>query len=274
MMTQPLPEFQKPPVTEVVLGVQFEKLRSLQTPQLGYVWHSFRERFPQTEEQAPLDTVIERFGPQKDRRSTRLELSSVPPCPRLWFLNKSGTELVQVQLDRFIRNWRKQENTDEYPRYRNLRKLFRQDFEAFCALVESEGWGTVEPNQCEVTYVNIIPAGEGWQDHSELDKVLTVFTKRYSDDWLGEPEKATVNLQFVLREGDEPLGRLHIVANAVYHIPTNRPAIRLMLTARGKPEGDGMDGVMRFLDRGHREIVRGFASITKPEMHQVWERTS
>jgi len=273
-MKQPLPEFDKPPVTEVVLGVQFEKLDSLQTPQLGYVWRSYRDRFPKTEEQPPLDTVVEQFGPQSGRRrGVRLELSSVPPHPRLWFLNEAGTELVQVQQDRFIRNWRKQEDTDEYPRYRNLRELFCQDFEAFCGLVESEQWGGIEPNQCEVTYVNIIPAGEGWQDHGELDKVLTVFSVGYSDDCLGKPEEATVSLQFVLKQEDgEPAGRLHIAANPVYRVSDKRAAVRLTLTARGRPAGDGIDGVMHFLDRGHEAIVRGFTSITTPEMHRVWER--
>ncbi len=107
-----------------------------------------------------------------------------------------------------------------------------------------------------------------------MGNVLTVFTKAYSDDWLDKPEQATVNLQFVLSEDDEPVGRLHIVANPVYHVPTNQPAIQLTLTARGKPEGDGIDGIMQFLDRGHEEIVRGFTSITTPAMHEVWERVS
>jgi len=125
-----------------------------------------------------------------------------------------------------------------------------------------------------VTYVNVITAGEGWQDHGELDKVLTVFTSKYSDDWLDKPEEATVNLQFVLSEDNEPVGRLHVVANPVYHVPTNQSAIRLTLTARGKPKGEGIDGVMQFLDRGHEEIVRGFTSITTPAMHKVWERVA
>lgn len=273
-MTQPLPEFDKPPVTEVVLGVQFEKLGSLRTPQLGYAWQAFRERFPQTEEQPPLEPVFEQFGPRTGGRpGVRLELLATPPQPRLWFLNESGNELVQIQQDRFVRNWRKREDSDEYPRYRNLRELFRRDFEEFCGLVQREEWGEVVPNQCEVTYVNIIAAGEGWEDHGDLGKVLTMFAARYSDGQLGKPEEASVNIQYVLRAADaEPVGRLHVAANPVLRVSDNRTAIRLSLTARGRPDGDTVDGVMRFLDRGHEAIVRGFASITTPEMHRVWER--
>jgi len=275
-MTRPLPEFDNPPVTEVVLGVQFEKLDSLKTPQLGYIWQAFRDRFPQTEGKPALDPVFEQFGPRPGRRpGVRLQLVEAPPEPRLWFLNESGTELAQVQQDRFVRNWRKREDAEEYPRYRNLRELFRRDFEAFCGLIEREQWGSVEPNQCEVTYVNLIAAGEGWEDHGDLDKVLTVFSARYSDDHLQKPEQVVVNVQYVLSdEGGEPTGRLRIAANPVLRASDNRPAIRLSLTARGKPEGSGIEGAMAFLDRGHEAVVRGFTSITTPEMHKVWKRTS
>lgn len=275
-MAQPLPEFDSPPVTEVVLGVQFEKLDSLRVPQLGYVWHAFRKRFPQTEGKPPLDPAFEQFGPRPGRRpGVHLQLMETPPEPRLWFLNESGTELVQVQQDRFVRNWRKREDTEEYPRYKILRELFRQDFEEFCQVVQREQWGSVEPNQCEVTYVNLIPAGDVWQDHGDLDKVLTIFSKRYSDDHLQKPEQVTVNLQYVLNDDNgEPTGRLRVAATPVLRTSDNRPAVRLSLTARGKPEGSGIEGAMAFLDRGHEAVVRGFTSITTPEMHKVWKRTS
>ena len=275
-MTQPLPEFDNPPVVEVALSVQFAKLDSLGVPQLGYVWQSFKDRFPETEEQPPLEAVFEQFGPKPGGRvGVRLELSMVPPRPRIWLLNEGGAELVQVQQDRFVRNWRKREDAEEYPRYKSLRELFRTDFDTFCRLVEREKWGAVEPNQCEVTYVNVIPTGEGWQDHGELDKVLTVVSANYSDDHLSKPEEASVKLQFVLRDDkDEPVGRLHIAANPVMRVTDDQAALRLSLTARGKPQGDGIEGVMGFLDRGHEAIVRGFASITTTEMHKIWKRTS
>jgi uncharacterized protein (TIGR04255 family) len=275
-MSQPLPEFDQPPVIEVVLGVQFEKLGSLGAPQLGYVWHVFRERFPRTEGKLPLDPAFEHFGPRAGRRpGVQMQLMQAPPEPRLWFLNERGTELVQVQPDRFVRNWRKREDTEEYPRYEKLRESFQQDFEEFRGVICREQWGDVEPNQCEVTYVNLIPADEGWQHHGDLDKVLTVFSARYSDDHLHKPEQAAVSLQYVLKDDKgEPAGRLRIAAEPVLRVSDNRPAIRLSLTARGKPERSTIEDAMAFLDRGHEAVVRGFTSITTPEMHKVWKRTS
>ncbi|MHB1034034.1 MAG: TIGR04255 family protein [Pirellulales bacterium] len=274
--TRPLPEFDSPPVIEVALAVQFEKLDTLRVPQMGYLWQTYRSQFPRTEEQPPIEPVFEQFGLRPGARpNVRLQLVSIPPLPRVWFLNDSGTELLQVQQDRFIRNWRKQENADGYPRYKRLQAMFRKDFEAFCRLVDVQKWGTVEPNQCEVTYVNMIPAGEGWQDHGDLAQVLTVFQAHYTDDYLEKPEEVTVDLQYVLKdECGEPAGRLHVAASPVLLVTDNQPAIRLTLTARGRPRGGGIDGVMRFLDQGHEAIVRGFASMTTEAMHKIWKRKS
>lgn len=100
-MSEPLPVFEKPPLVEAALAVQFERLPTLRAPQLGYVWQAFRDRFPKTEEQPLLEPVFEQFGlPPGSRPGIRFEFSVLPSTPRLWFLNDSGTELVQIQQDR------------------------------------------------------------------------------------------------------------------------------------------------------------------------------
>ena len=158
-MMKSLPVYQKPPVVEVALGVQFETIEALHAAQLGSVWQAFRKRFPKSEEHPPLESAFEKFGtkPEKER-GVRFEVLTALPTPRLWFLNESGNELVQVQQNRFIRNWRKRTDSDEYPRYRHIRECFRKDFEIFRSLIDREQWGAIEPDQCEVTYVNVIPA--------------------------------------------------------------------------------------------------------------------
>ena len=130
-------------------------------------------------------------------------------------LNDDGSELVQIQQDRFVRNWRKRDDEDQYPRYSSLRESFKKDLEVFCRLVEEEGWGSVQANQCEVTYVNVMPSGEGWQEYCELDKVLTVFSRGCLDDQLQKPEEASLSMQYLLIEDDQPVGRLYIGANPV-----------------------------------------------------------
>ncbi len=274
MMSRSLPDFDNPPLTEVALSVQFEPLEQLRTPQIGLLWAEFRSRFPVTEEHAPLDPVVERFGvPRTAGPEVRLQMLESPPLPRVWFVNPTGTELVQVQKDRFIHNWRKSDKDDKYPRYEPIRDTFRSELETFRAILTREQFGDLSINQCEVTYVNHIVAGDGWKAHGELGNVLTVFSAAYSDSNLAEPEDVRLGMRYVLRnEQNEPLGRLHVSVQSVFRRSDSQPMIALALTARVRPASDQLDDSIRCLDFGRDAIVRAFASITTPEMHKIWGR--
>lgn len=124
-----------------------------------------------------------------------------------------------------------------------------------------------------MTYVNHIVSGQGWERHGQIGEVLTVWTPRYGDAFLSEPEDVRLALRFVIPDGaGNPLGRLHITSQPAYRITDGRPILILKLTARGKPDGEGIEGVLRFLNTGREWIVRGFASITSPGMHEIWRR--
>lgn len=273
-MTGPLPEFDKPPLIEVALSVQFEKVSGLGVPQLGLIWQHFRNRFPVTEEHPPLEPAFEQFGRVLSfGRRVQFQLTQTIPIPRLWFLNEAGTDLVQVQPDRFTRNWKTGETEQPYPRYTVLRKNFQEDWECFCNLLSDEGMDTPRPNQCEVTYVNMLPAGEGWEDYGDLDQVVGIFSQKYSDEFLGKPESAAVKASYrILRDNGSNAGRLHVSADPVTRQADKKPCWRLQLTARGEPLGAGTDGILEFFDRGHEYVVQGFASLTSKPMHEIWGR--
>lgn len=273
-MSRPrIADFERPPVVEVVLSVQFEELAGFGTPQVGLLWQRYREQFPVTEQHPPLSTTLEVFG-VKGVPEVALSVELVPTAPpRCWFLNDTRTELIQVQANRFIHNWRKVGTEDQYPRFEHVRACFQRELGEFQAFVQDEQLGHWTPNQCEVTYVNQIVAGEGWTEHGEIGNVLTVFQAKYSDTFLGLPENAKLDLRFILKgEGGEPIGRLHISAVPGYRRSDSAPVIRLTLTARGRPSGDGVEGVLEFLNKGRETIVESFASITTPEMHRIWGR--
>lgn len=274
MNSRSLPDFDNPPVAEVALSVQFEPLEQFGAPQIGLLWAEFRSRFPVTQEHAPLDPVIERFGiPRTGAPDVRLQMLASPPAPRLWFVNSTGTELIQVQKDRFIHNWRKVGEGDTYPRFEPIRDTFRSELEAFRTFLAREQSGDLLVNQCEVTYVNHLVAGNGWTTHGELGRVLTVFRGEYSDNNLPEPEDVRLGMRYVLKdERNESIGRLHISVQPVFRRSDNQPMLMLTLTARSRPSGDQLDDAMRCLDSGRDAIVRAFASVTTTEMHKIWGR--
>lgn len=273
-MRPDLPDFANPPLVEVALCAQFEPLTPLRGVHLGLLWDDLRERFPKTEDRAPLDPVIEDFDHPSPRRSgVRFEALEAPPLPRVWFVNDAGTELVQVQRDRFVRNWRKVGEGGAYPRYESILESFRGELGKFSRFVAREGLGDLHFKQCEVTYVNHIVQGEGWQRHGEVDKVFGLWSPPRSGAFLREPEDATFAVRYRIPGVDgKPAGRLHAQVQSALRTIDSKPLYVLTLTARGAPRGEGIEGVVGFLDLGRTWIVNGFASITTPAMHSIWRR--
>jgi uncharacterized protein (TIGR04255 family) len=272
----PFPNYKNPPVAEVALSVQFEPLNLMKTGDLGNLWSLFRKSgFSRTEDHRPLDAFDERFDPRAYVQETGILFRTLdpPPMPRVWFLNEQGTELVQVQRDRFIHNWRKLGSDVDYVRYPRIREKFRTGFSEFESFVSTEGLGTISPNQCEVTYTNHLLSGEGWDRQGDLARIFSFWNPVDGGFLPSIPEHAAVSIRHLIPDSSgKHIGRLHIEAQPAFRNPDFRPMIVLTLTARGTPIGLGADGVMAFLDLGREWIVRGFTSITTQEMHTRWGR--
>lgn len=274
-MSRLLPDFLRPPLAEVVLGVQFEPLPGFKSLHSGLYWQRIRSQFPQVEERSPLQPVIERFGgkPPRDLK-IQWEVHETPSPSRYWFLNEVGDQLIQLQPDRFLHNWRKRGVEDSYPRYESIRQVFQEELERFQVFLADEDLGEVKANQCELTYVNHITRDGVWSGHGQLDRVLTRVSGPAAGDFLGEPEDGRLALRFVILDGDErPRGRLHVVTRSGFRSSDGEPLTILELTARGQPLREGVEGVLAFLDLGREWIVRGFDSITTPAMHKLWGRS-
>ena len=140
----------------------------------GLFWQKMQSLFPITEEHPPLPEVIERFPEGLSRRSIKFEAVEESIMPRLWLLNRVGTELIQIQNNRFIKNWRKVAEKDQYPHYEPVIKpAFERDFQEFQTFVRDEGLGQIKVNQCEVTYVDHIVSGDGWDELGDLDGIFS-----------------------------------------------------------------------------------------------------
>jgi uncharacterized protein (TIGR04255 family) len=191
------------------------------------------------------------------------------PLPRALFRNEAGTQLKQFQADRFVRNWTKADSAPEYPRYESIRESFADDIRTLIEFLATNSLGKLVPNQCEVTYVNLVPL-----DGMAVSAVVSPWNGSYSDSFLPEPEATEVAAHFVMThpQHTEPVGRLHVQGALVTYRDTKRKALQLTLTARGQPLGTDVDGVLTFLNLGREYIVKGFASFTTPQMHKSWGR--
>jgi len=60
---------------------------------------------------------------------------------RVHFLNQQKTELLQVQRDRFLHNWRKVGSGDNYPRFERMIETFESGFRKFTDVISREKLG-------------------------------------------------------------------------------------------------------------------------------------
>lgn len=262
-----LPDFDNPPVVETVLSVQFETLPLIQTAHLGLLWNEYRASFPKTEDRPMLDPVVERFPETASARvGLKIQTFDNPPVPRLWFINAQGNEMIQVQNDRFIKNWRKEGDRERYPHYDNtIRPNFDRDYHIFLDFLEKNQLGTPHVKQCEVTYVNHILAGEGWERYNDVEKIFT-FWRSPALTPPGPAEDLRLHARFVIPgETGKPIGRLHVDLQPAVRTSDHHPMYVLHLTARGQA-GDGLD----FFDIGREWIVETFKRLTSSSMHAVW----
>jgi len=265
--SQPLPEFDDPPVIETVVSVQFDPLPALRTAHLGLLWNEYHAAFPKTEDRPPLGPVREQFPEAPVARlGLRLQTLESPPVPRLWFINDRRNEMIQVQNGRFVKNWRKEGEGEQYPRYeKTIRPHFDRDYGIFLEFLEKHGFGKPAVNQCEITYVNHILAGQGWERASDLENIFTFWR---SPDLTppGPAEDLQMHARFVI-PGEEgmPIGRLHVDLQPAIRTSDNHPMYVMEITARGQM-GDGLD----FLDIGREWIVQTFKRLTSNPMHHVW----
>jgi uncharacterized protein (TIGR04255 family) len=261
-----LPDFQDPPLTEVALSVQFDRL-GLGLIDLGEIWALFRRDFPKVEYRPLLPPVFETFGlpSVSNGPGIRLDLVDAMDLPRVWFLDDSECELIQFQGDRFIHNWRKTPKGGEYPRYEAIRHRFLAELNTLATYVSEKGLGMIRPNQCEVTYVNTLPL-------RSKPFPLASFSDRDLEG-AGEFEDVSLVARYLMRNAaDVPIGRVTIQTGHSVS-PDGQLAMALNITGRGPPREPTMECIPEFLDIARRAVVKAFVGFTNEEMHRVWQRS-
>jgi uncharacterized protein (TIGR04255 family) len=271
-MTGPtLPSYDQPPVVEVVASASFERLPGQATAQFGAFWASrLAAEFPIVQEQPPYIVPVERFGLSSFASEFAIRLGPQYPSPRLWFLNSSQDELRQLQPDWLSCNWRKVQPTAKYGRWPARRQAFVDFFRSLNSYLSEVGIGPLTPRQCEVTYVNHILPNRVWQEHRDLYKILRLVNHVETGPDVSS-EQAETRFHFAITDTEgKQIGRLHITADPGYVDMNKTPIYRLELTARGVPLGDGLEGILAFLDRGREVVVKTFAEVTTSEIQQEW----
>lgn len=247
--SQRIADFSDPPITEVVLGLQFERLESLTAAHHGLFWNSLRAQYPHVRDDVPLPVLVEG---QKDEDG---EQGMTRFHARTLMEDAARSRLLQIQDDRFHHNWKKTKG-EAYPKYDEIRGSFLNMWQAFEAFCSAEGIGTPTPTQYEMTYQNQIEEGDdAWHPVEALA-------------WFDIPRGADVGASIRL-DAAECAGNLYFTATSARRKTDGKQLIILELTLRGRPTAEH-GGLGAWCDRARRRIVETFLSCTTDSARARW----
>jgi uncharacterized protein (TIGR04255 family) len=264
-----LPKFDKPPVTEMVVGVEFADLSGLIIPHFGLFWALIQDKYPNCAVKEPAPSRIEIFeGQNKQEIKFNIPIIGPPPV-RCWYSDIQMTWLLQLQQDRFIQNWRKTASDQTYSHYAHVRRRFEKEFQRFQEFIKKQQLGALQIRQCEVSYVNQIELEKEPGVPLELAEISPYLSAQKRGDFLPAPDGITLNTSYVI---PEYRGRLYIGAQTVFRHFDAKEILHVTVSAKVIPISQDYSEVLNALDLGHEWAVRGFTEFTSDKMHRLWER--
>jgi len=256
-MSEPLPEYERPPVVETALAVEFAQLQGWNVVHYGILWERFRSRYPNFE-------VHPHVSP-----TGLAEYTLQAPPLRCFFLDAEGSQLVQVRPGAFVKNWRARPSHHSYPRYATIRPSFEQDFEIFERFLQEFKIPAIETWKCEVTYINHFVQGREWSDPVSLCEIMPILSPESISGLLTDLAHARFLFGYQLPEG---AGTLQIEMVPVIS-PEGKQIMQLEITAVGRPKGNDLESILDWLDKGHYAVVKGFSDFTSKEAQEkYWGR--
>lgn len=262
-MTEQLPKFNKPPLTETVLGVEFDSLSEFKVPHFGLFLDEIKDKYKSFTELPPIPSQIEIFEGDSIPIAS-LQIGYRPEI-RCLFLDSKQEWRLQLQDNRFLSNWAR--SASEYPSYSATQRRFESNWHKFLSFLAKNNISKPKVKQCEVTYVNHIEAKPDFVNLSDIFPCLSQNVEK--ENFLPSPEAVAMNAVYRI---PDKLGRLHISMQPVFRQAEAKEVLQLLLTARVIPKSSEKKDISEALNIGHEWVVRGFADFTSEKMHKIWER--
>jgi len=254
-----LPSYQNPPVNEVVCGMRFVPPDNLHITHFGLLWDKFRTEYPTIQHAPPIASA---------KGEILVHKTIGIPLPRVWFINKSDDQLIQFQIDRFYFNWRRKQS--DYPRYDHFIKNFERALDTIVKFFSEFDLGVLKPIEYDLSYINHIPKGQGWNTIDDLPRIFTdFFWKKNKKRFLPNPQQIAWETGFAL---PEQKGYLIVNLKQATRTEDKVPLLVLELKTRGIGESTSKEAIREWFDLAHEWIVRGFTDLTTPKIQKIWER--
>lgn len=258
-----LPEYKVSYLIEVVCGIQFAAIPGFTSIHFGAFWQQVKVDYPTTEDQPPLPEILEQQQ-IPGQATLSIEPLVAMPLPRVFFIDRSGSNLIQVQSSRFLANWRRTSDEEEYPRFHAAYGRFLRGWQGFQKFLVDSNLPHPKVNQYELTYINHVPA----ETPADIERHLPLFAWRVgrTRHYLADPRGVTMKLQVPLQAVK---GGLHIGASFARRLRDSQGVLVLELTARGPGVEDGSD-MGTWFEKAHRDVVLGFADLMSKASQDSW----
>ena len=268
-----LPEYERPPVVEVALAIEFEQAVGFRSLDLGRLAAAWADSLPRADErpllprmESPDDDLVD------DLLDALFDVEEPVVPPRLWLQNDVGDQVVQIQRDRLVVNWRK-EGSSGYPRYKIVRDRLQDAWRRLLCVCNDLNYDAPIPDLCEIQYINNISMDQGWNSPQDTAKLIVPWQGIDDKGYFPSNHLCQFSLHCHFPEDRE--GWLNIdgwTTSAPTDDDPNAMRMVFNLTSRGHALSDDFESALDFFDMAHVWIVQGFTSITSLEAHDIWGR--
>lgn len=250
--------FDNPPINEVVIATHFDPpLTALRNEHIGLFWREVRGDFPYVQQRRPTTPPV---PPTRDT-----EDAEIFPMPRYWFVAGDDINLLQVQKDALMLNWRRRGAA--YPGYTRIKPAFDRYYTVLGDFVAAEFGTGLGIDSCELAYVNVLEQSDFWSVPSDTGRVITSFWA--PDAGLHSHDYPDFNCRF----GYQVAGDLRIDIAIRSGVAVQQPDTLLLIfeiKATGRPGSQTKSRADVWFDRAHDAVSTCFLRLTTPEAHRLW----
>lgn len=231
-------------------------------PHFGAFWNEIREDYPKFEVHPPIGELNFAFSAAAPETIFDLPV-------RCWFINEESNRLIQVQNNRFFHNWRRSSPDASYLHYDELRPVLEKEWRRFCGFLSRHVLGDPNVLLCEVSYINHLVRGDGWNSFSDLSLIFPTIGSLAGKAFVERPETVLVNSTYVMPTNE---GRLRVVIQPAVRKMDGKEIIQLTVTGSCRPPSGDPNDLMTCLDYCREWVVRGFDDLTSAHMHSIWRK--
>lgn len=265
--------FESPPIWEIGISVGFPFPGWFKPYDVREVHDLFRGRFPAAERQ-PQFLGLQPFPPRNATIAPQIvQFGTAPDLNRWWFVNESGSSLVQVQENFLARNWRRlippPGEIEPYPGFDAIYGDFRGHVDLLKEWSARRDRPLPNPSICELLYEDLIPLIGPDGKSRRASEIVTpikfdppLFAGGLSLSWL----------EFVNPEDQEGHFTLHVSIQfvGIPDLATGAPLSFVKLSFVARSPCEDWAGAFAFIEAAHLRLGQRLIDLTTDEVRATW----